>query len=245
MKKFNWKNIWINTRLILIVLIMIGLYSFTSNRNDQRKIKKIEVSFDGDTDYFVSHEMVNKLLIEKFRDPKSIRKVDLDLNKLEKTVNANEMIQESEVFLTVDGVLKTVVKQRVPIGRLFEDSYSSYVDIEGNMMPLSNLFTARVPVVIGEIKPENKAGLNQILKVIYQDEFLKKNIIGVEILPNGDLLMKNRNHNFDIVFGKVINYQRKFDNYKAFYQKMSKDSLMDHYKSINLKFTKQVVCTKN
>lgn len=245
MKKFNWKNIWINARLVLIVLVMIGLYSFTVNRNEQRKIKKIEVSFEGDTDYFINHEMVNKLLIEKFRDPKSIRKVDLDLNKLEKTVSANEMIQGSEVFLTVDGVLKTVVKQRVPIGRAFDDSHSFYIDIEGDMMPLSELFTARVPVVLGEINSKNKAGIDRILKEIFQDEFLKKNIIGVEILPNGELLMKNRNHNFDIVFGKTINFQRKFDNYKAFYQKMSQDSLMDSYKSINLKFTKQVICTKN
>ncbi len=244
MKRFNWKNIWINARLLLIILAVIGLYSFSSKRNQARQIKKIEIEFLDNEDMFIDHEMVNKLLIENYRDAKTIRKDNLDLNKLEKTVQAHEMIQDSEVFLTIDGVLKTVVKQRVPIGRVFNGLTSFYIDIEGDKMPLSGIFTARVPLVSGEINEENKSDLAQLLKMIYEDDFLKKNIIGIQILPNGELLMKNRNYNFEIAFGKIKNSERKFNNYKAFYQKLSQDSLMQNYKEINLKFTKQVVCTK-
>ena len=56
--------------------------------------------------------------------------------------------------------------------------------------------------------------------------------------------MTNRNFNYQIEFGKIINAEKKFKNYKAFFQKAILDSSLTKYKNINLKFTQQVVCTK-
>jgi cell division protein FtsQ len=97
---------------------------------------------------------------------------------------------------------------------------------------------------LGEITDKNRKKLSEILKMIYDDEFLKKNIIGVQVLPQDELLMKNRNYDFDILFGKPINVEKKFNNYKAFFQKEVTDSVVRKYKKINLKFTQQVVCIK-
>ncbi len=83
-----------------------------------------------------------------------------------------------------------------------------------------------------------------LFRYIFDDAFLKKNIIGVEILSNGGLKMMNRNFDYDIYFGKPINIESKFNNYKAFFQKAVTDSTIYHYKRINLTFTNQVVCTK-
>ena len=80
--------------------------------------------------------------------------------------------------------------------------------------------------------------------MIHDDEFLKKNIIGIRVLPSGSLKMKNRNFDFYIDFGKTINMKKKFRNYKAFFQKAVLDSSIHGYQVINLKFTQQVVCTK-
>jgi cell division protein FtsQ len=56
--------------------------------------------------------------------------------------------------------------------------------------------------------------------------------------------MQNRNYDYTIDFGKIINIDRKFKNYKAFFQKAVLDSTLNNYKKINLKFTQQVVCIK-
>ena len=80
--------------------------------------------------------------------------------------------------------------------------------------------------------------------VVAEDDFLKKNIIGVQVLRNGSLIMANRNYDFQIDFGRTINIEKKFKNYKAFFQKAVSDSTLNKYKRINLKFTKQVVCIK-
>ena len=244
MKKFNWKNLWINARLLLMIGLVVFLYSFTSKRNDARKMQKTVVEFVNETELFVSYETVNKLLIEKGQHLKTIGKDKVVLNKLEKTLNEHDMIQKSEVFVSIDGVLKAMVTQRTPIARIFNEEGSFYIDSKGNRMPLSGIQTARLPLVLGEINDKNEKEMYDLLWFIYNDDFLKKNITGIEILPSGSLRMTNRNYNYDIEFGKTIEVERKFDNYKAFFQKAVHDTLIDKYKVINLKFTQQVVCTK-
>lgn len=244
MKKFNWKNIWINVRLLLMIGLVLFLYSFTSKRNEGRKTKKTIVEFVNKEAIFISYEAVNKLLIENGEQLKTIGKDKVVLNKLEKMLNEHDMIQKSEVFVSIDGVLKAMVTQRTPIARIFSEEGSFYIDSKGNRMPLSGIQTARLPIVLGKISEENEKEMYNLLWFIYNDDFLKKNITGIEILPSGSLRMTNRNYNYNIEFGKTVEVERKFDNYKAFFQKAVHDTLIDTYKTINLKFTQQVVCTK-
>ena len=224
--------------------LVIFLYAFTTTRNSQRKLKKSEVVFVGENNNFVEQKTVNKLLIENNSDVRTIAKSDLNLNKLENSINKHPMIEKSEVFVTVDGVLKAEVIQKKPIARVFDEFGSFYIDYEGNKMPLSVINTARVPLISGDITENNKKRLSLVLKMIYNDEFLKKNIIGVQILSGDDLMMTCRNFDYQIEFGKMVNEEKKFKNYKAFFQKAVLDSSLYKYKKINLRFTKQVVCTK-
>ncbi len=240
MKLINWTNI----RLILMFSLVIFLFSFTSKRNESRKLSKSVIIFVGDNAPFVNQETVNKLLIENNRDVKSIGKDKLDLNKLEKALNAQEMIEKSEVFVSVDGVLKAIVKQKTPVARVFDGDNSFYIDYKGNTMPLSTNFTARVPLVSGEINKKNGGDLAELFRIIHDDEFLKKNIIAVQVMPNGSLKMLNRNFNYQIDFGGTVRMKAKFNNYKAFFQKAVLDSSLYKYKIIDLRFSQQVVCTK-
>lgn len=244
MKKFNWNNIWVNLRLLLIFGLVVFLYAFTSKRNEARKTKKTIVEFVNHDALYVGYETVNKLLIENGQQLKTIGKDKVVLNDLEKILNDHDMIQKSEVFISIDGVLKAVVTQRTPIARVFSEKGSFYIDSKGNTMPLSAVQTARLPLVLGEISDKNRKEIFELLWFIYNDDFLKKNITGIEILPSGSLRMTNRNYNYEIEFGKTVEVVRKFDNYKAFFQKAVHDTLIDTYKIINLKFTQQVVCTK-
>jgi len=240
MKRFNW----ITIRLVLMFGLVIVLFSFTSNRNENRKLTKTKVVFVGENASFLKQETVNKLLIENNADASAIRKDKLDLNKLEKAVSSNPMVEKSEVFVTIDGVLKAVVKQKTPIVRVFDGKRSFYIDYKGNTMPLSANFTARVPLVLGVIRKQNSEALAELFRKIYDDEFLKKNIIAIQIMPNGSLKMLNRNFDYQIDFGGAKNVDAKFQNYKAFFQKAVVDSSLYKYRKIDLRFTQQVICTK-
>jgi cell division protein FtsQ len=225
-------------------MLVLFLFSFASMRNENRKITKIDVKIIDEDTPFLLPTMVNKLLIEKNEHSKTITKEGLDLKKLEKSVNNHDLIQKSELFVSVDGVLKAVVKQKTPVGRVVQETGSFYIDYEGNRMSLSENYSARVPLVSGKIDAVENEKLSEVLKMIYEDDFLKKNIIGVQVVSSGNLIMQNRNYDYTIDFGKIINIDRKFKNYKAFFQKAVLDSTLNNYKKINLKFTQQVVCIK-
>jgi cell division protein FtsQ len=185
------------------------------------------------------------LLIENFGAEKTIAKENLALKKLESVLTNHPIIEKAEVFVTTKGELKARVKQKTPVARIYNADRSFYIDYQGNTMPLSDNFSARVPLVSARLTQENKEEITRLLRYIYDDEFLKKNITGIEVGSDKNILMKNRNYNYSIDFGKSQNIEQKFKNYKAFFQKASQDSLIEKYSKINLRFTKQVVCTKN
>ncbi len=237
-------NLILNIQLVAIFIVVVFLYSFTTKRNANRKISKPEIEFLDSKTPFITQETVNNLLIVNFGGTFSIQKDRVNLKKIEQTINKHNLIENSEVFLSVDGKLKTVVKQKIPIARVFYENTSFYIDYKGGKMPLSSNYTARVPLVYGNINSNKNVNFVELLQTIYNDDFLQKNIIGIEISNDGSVVMKNRNYSYDIVFGRTIQMERKLNNYKAFFQKAVQDTLINSYKKVNLKFTKQVVCTK-
>ena len=240
MKKFSWQNI----RLVLMLFLVIFLFSFTQNRNQQRKISKVQVEFQGDNKMFLTNEMVNNLLIQKLGGTFAIQKEKVDLKDLESVLKRQPFIENAEVYTSEDGVLMTKVLQKSPIARVVNNNRNFYVDKNGSVFQLSNNFSSRVPIVQGNIEGEFKKGFIETFKTIEKDDFLKKNIIAIKIQKNGSMTMLPREYDYEINFGKPILIDKKFKNYKAFYQYASKDSLIGKYKSINLIFTQQVVCSK-
>jgi cell division protein FtsQ len=240
MKRFKWQNI----RLILILFVMVFLFAFALNRNNKRKIEKIKVEFQGDNKMFLTHEMVNNLLIQNLKQASTIQKEQVDLMDLESVLENHPFIEQAEVFASEDGMLITKVQQKSPIARMVNNSRNFYVDKNGNIFELSSVYSARVPLVKGIIKNEFKKGFIGALNEINKDDFLKKNIIAIEVLKDGSLKMIPREYDYEIIFGKPILIEKKFKNYKAFYQFATRDTLLDKYKSINLMFTQQVVCSK-
>lgn len=241
LKKIKWNDI----RLILILMILIGLYLFANQRSEAREIESVEVKFFGDGDHFITSQNVNNLLIQSFPKAFNINKSSIDLNSLESGVQGNEMVRRADVSVTVDGRLVADVWQRRAVGRVLNEGESFYIDSEGIIMPLSSNYTARVPIVVGKVDESNSKALTNLLKEIDEDDFLKKSITGITIDANQKIEMRSRDQDFKILFGSFDQSTKKFENYKAFMNYASKDSvLIGQYKTINLKFTQQVVCTK-
>lgn len=240
MRRINWHSV----RLVLVILTMIFLYSFSSIRNNKRKISIQEIKFESNVNMFLTHQMVNNLLIQNLGDASRIQKDKVDLNTLENTLNHHEMIEKAEVFSTIDGFLNTRITQKTPILRVISDNDSYYLDKKGDRISLSTNFSARVPLVVGEISKEKRKPYLNLFNEINKDDFLSKNITGAQIMPSGNVVLTNRSFDYKIAFGKPINVQKKLRNYKAFFHHAIKDTLIKEYKEINLMFTQQVVCKK-
>jgi cell division protein FtsQ len=221
----------------------VFLYAFSSQRNGTRQVADPSVNFLGDENLYITHETVNKLLIQNSNEATNVRKDILDLNGLESALKSNAMIKTAEVYLTVNGEVRADVVQRKPIARV-NTNVSYYVDDEGLFMPLSLNHSARVPLVRGFVVKNKLENVYKIASKIYNDAFLKKHV--VEIYQNEDqtITLKLRVLDFQVYLGDLSHLDKKINNLKAFYQKAKKDKALNDYSKVNLQFENQVVCTK-
>ncbi|WP_340200133.1 hypothetical protein [Ascidiimonas sp. W6] len=229
-------------RLVIAVVLAILLFSFTNMRNEKRNLAKLEIKFTDGQPPFITYPMVNKLLIQNEETITSITKEKLVLNTLENVLNKNQMIQDAQVYMTVNGQLEARINQRKPIARI-EGVDSYYLDSEGKKMPLSPVFSARVPLITGVVNENTLEALYGLADYIVKDDFLLKNITGIHS-GEKNMILSVRTYDFKIGLGKVEKLETKFRNFKAFYQKALKDGTLNNYKVVSLKFDNQVVCTK-
>ena len=236
--KINWGII----KFLVITSLIIFMFGFSKQRNEVRKIAKIDVEFKDENRLFITENTVNKLLIQNIDSVTSIGKETLDLNKMEKRLLENPMIKNADVYVTVDGVLGVNVIQRKPIARV-KGNPNFYLDEDGLNMPLSTVHSARVPIITG-ISENQYAEVTELVKKITNDEFMKEYVVGLDVADGGDVYLRIRKNEFKVLFGKSIDIENKFQKFKAFYKLTKKDSLLDTYNLINLKFKNQVVATK-
>ena len=99
-------------KTFLLIAFLVFLYGFSTSRNKLKKIDNIDIIFENGDNLFITYEMVNKLLIQKYDGLKSQPKENILLNKLEEVLLSNEMIENAEVFLSVDGELGASYKAK-------------------------------------------------------------------------------------------------------------------------------------
>ncbi|TXD83476.1 hypothetical protein ESY86_09400 [Subsaximicrobium wynnwilliamsii] len=237
--RINYNYIKVGALLLLVVF----LCAFSYERNSARKVSDPEIKFIGDDNLFVTHTTVSKLLIVNNASVANTPKEIIDLNLLEVALNSNEMIKNAQVFMNVDGLITAEIEQKKPIARISTNA-SYYIDDEGNYMPLSSNYTARVPLVTGFIEKNKLSAVYEVAMKVQSDAFLTRNVVEIHQNQNGTIDLKFRGHDFTIHLGRTNLMDKKINNLKAFYKKAMKDSMLDAYSLINLKFDKQVICTK-
>ena len=188
--------------------------------------------------------MVNKLLIQNPKKMQNNPKSMIDLYDLENNVSKNPYVAKADVFLTVDGKLISVVKQREPIARILGDGEAYYIDKQGVKMPLSTNYSSRVLLVSGIYDQEEITVLLKFIKAIKKDDFLHKEIVAIKKSAENEFQLSVRSGDYKIDFGKLTKIDLKFKKLKAFYNTTFEDKTIQNYKTINVKYHNQVVCTK-
>ncbi|MBS9462256.1 hypothetical protein KIM67_07530 [Flagellimonas sp. 389] len=237
--RVNWNYI----KLSFLSVAIMGLYGFADYRSKNKKVNAISINFLGDNSLYITETAVNKLLIQNYGPLKNRTKEELVLNTIEEVILSNDMVKNAQVYLTVNGELISKIVQRKPIGRI-EGVSKFYLDDLGERMPLSKNHSARVPIITGKITGNSLEDAYTILNYINEDDFLRKNVIGIHIEEEGKYQLRFRLENFVVNLGGVDNLNEKFKNFMAFYAKAAKDNSLENYAIVSLEFDNQVVCTK-
>lgn len=226
----------------MLIGVVFFLFAFAEKRNHSRVLSEVNLHFTNSENLYLTEEAVNKLLIQNEVKVKSIGKEALDLNRVENLLEAHDMVENAEVFMTVDGKLGAAITQRKPLARVM-GRVPYYMDRNGLKMPLSKYYSARVPLITG-VSEDHLQEVFPLVSYVRNDEFLTKHVTEVNRLPNGKYEIRLRQLDFVVLFGAIKDIETKFLNFKAFYQKAMKDKKLNDYKKVDLQFGDQVVCTK-
>lgn len=233
---------WIYLKLTVLLVLIGFLMSFSQQRNQSRKVAELDIKFMDDNSPLITLTTVNKLLIQNNDSIMSIAKETLVLKEMESRVLHNPMVRKAQVFVTIDGTLGAQIEQRNPIARV-AGSANFYLDEDGKKMPLSIVYSARVPLITGSSK-QDFAELTPLINAIRNDSFMNQMVTGLHEKDNGEVVLTMRKQKFRVLYGKPEHMERKFQNFKAFFQKLNKDKKLTAYSLVDLRFGNQVVATK-
>ena len=234
---------WNYIKGLILLTIVLFLYAFTTIRNNDSAIRSVNIDFIGENTLYISKANVDKMLIQNHEYVQCIDKEILDLKALEIKISDNAMIESAEAYLNVKGDLRIEIEQRSPLARVIADP-SYYIDQHGKRMPLSEDYSARVLLVHGVDTELHLKAVYKLLKTIDADAFLKLYTTDLMIDADLQISMRLRDCSFEVFIGDLERLDQKIKNFKAFYQKAKKDNLLKRYKTVNLKYNKQVVCIK-
>lgn len=261
MKRILNISVWVFLSVGLLLIL-----GFVDHIQAEKPCVDIKIEIDhSNGNYFVEEEDIYAMVYHKMDTLKGKPIAFINSEKLEYKINNHPSVSNTEVYKTIDGILKIRVEQRTPIVRIFSyngDSY--YLDSTGSVMPPSKKYTSRVFVANGHIYDsflkvsnlnarlvtdtiKHKTLIDDIFTMaefIRNDELWKAQIEQLYVNKDFEIELIPRVGNHRIVVGDATNIKSKLDKLKVFYAKGLNKTGWNEYSVINLKFANQVVCKK-
>lgn len=226
---------------------------FTVRQSHKMVCADIKVEITDSADYmFVRNVDIRQWVSRNHKEIFGMPVWLIDLRKIEDGLRKLQSIEDVAVFTNVGdngvksfGTLVVKIIQRHPIFRVVGQGASFYMDKYGKLIEWTPRYTPRV-LIVGGIVSVDFARKKLLPLVVYlnNDPFLSAQIDQVYVNAIGELSMVPRVGEQLILFGGPDDFQVKFRNLKALYTEGFKNGGWGRYKTINVEFRNQVVCTK-
>ncbi|MFZ9046582.1 MAG: cell division protein FtsQ/DivIB [Cyclobacteriaceae bacterium] len=238
----------------IATVLILGLIATTSRTHEDRQVNDLFISIEGqDGQYFIEHSEVTALINAENTDYVLGLNLDqLNLQELERRVEANAFVKDAQLYLDIKGNLHVKIKQAKPLARVLQPGgHSTYIDETGELLPLNTRYTARVPIVEFDDKIKWEASvlesdfgfeLLSLLKYIEEDPFWKAQIAHVIVDKNEELSFIPQVTRQEVIFGKPSDVTDKFNRLKLFYTEVLPAKGWNTYRVVNVKYSNQIVC---
>ena len=228
-------------RFVVAISVLGFMIYFAGKNNKENYCKLTDITIEMDQNAFITNDVINDYLLDNNLYPDSIKMNDVSFKNIENLLANHPSIKSANVYSDMQGKVFVSVVQRKPIVRVQNGKDGYYLDEDGLRMPLSNEYTARMLLVTGEVNLVNENDLYYLSDVIIKDEFLKKQIVQIDINKDSELLMLTQIGE-QVEFGQIKEVGEKFKKLKLYYEKGNSQN--QEYKALNLKYKNQIVCIK-
>jgi len=256
LKKINWRSILYGFLWLVSLSGLITLMSFIEIKKSTLKCKDVKVLLPGQFN-FIERDEVDRILMANAGALVGRDLNEINIHKLENALKANPFIEFAKVYADMTGIIHVQIRQREPVIRVVNmANLHFYIDANGNKIPLSDNYTAKVLVASGFIEEDFNGRVDtlktKMAKDLYRtalyikgDTLWDNQIEQLFVDLKGDVEMVPRVGSHKIILGSADSLETKFRNLLVFYKKAIPKVGWDTYKTINLKYVNQIVCEKN
>ncbi len=247
----------------MVFLGVLGLLGFIESSKSGSVCTGLNISIThACTDSLINEEVVRNRIGEASGELVNMNLRSIDFDHLEEALYSIPHVKHAAVYSTIDHEIQIEVSERRPIARIIDDEsgVSALIDESGVLIPLSLIKAIRLPVFTGsfglvntldwELKSVESSLLKPRLKAVYEmaseidgNEFWQAQFQHLNFENNGDLVVYPQVGNHLIIFG-TGQYKTKLEKLQTFYSQGMNGETWNKYKSVNLKYEDQIVCTK-
>jgi cell division protein FtsQ len=255
LRRIKWKLVFKCFGWVLCLSGLVVLMSFIGIRKKDLLCNDIKVLIPG-ADNFIEREEIDAILKQGQGSLIGRRLNNINFEKIERTIKSNPFIAFAKVYADMDGTVHIEIQQRQPILRVVNASDQDfYIDKNGLKMPVSSNFTANVLVANGRILEHFSGKVDTLITAtakdlyktalyIKQDSLWEAQIEQMFVNEKNDIELIPRVGNQRIILGTADSLDVKMRNLLAFYKQAMPKVGWDTYKTINIKYTNQIVCEK-
>lgn len=247
--------------LIPAVFVVLGFAGIS--RNNQ-VCNGVDVKITGiGADSFISGKEILDITTSASGPLTGRKLAGINLHSIETSIRKNPWVADAAVFPTLTGKLCVKAEPRaagIRIINRWDEQF--YIDRKGFMFPVRPGYPARVMVASGNIGthyikgqnvntiPDSVKKISILPSVLYinryiaGDELLSALIGQIYVNQEGEIELVPVAANHTIIIGDTSNLEKKFGKLIVFYDRILKTKGWDKYKTINLKFENQIVCSK-
>ena len=249
--KWAFNVVWLAIGAGTIVLLVAAI-----KKKDAQHCSGVSITIEGvDNNFFVDKkDILNSITTEVGGNAAGKRVSAFDLRKLEAELQKDIWVKSSQLFFDNNNRLVVKVLEREPVARVFTTSGTTfYIDSSLTMLPLSEKFSARLPVFTSF--PSDKMVLSHadstLLKniltasmAILKDRFGMALIDQIDITPQRNFEMIPKIGNTIIIFGDATDVEEKLKKLLLFYRQVIVKAGWNKYSEVNVQFKGQVVAKR-
>ena len=240
MKRSKSILLWLVGLCLWVALLSLGQRQRTLIKGDKYHIEFIDRPLNS----FISKEELGKEveILRLSSETSGIEEINIQL--LEESLDNHPSIKKAEVYSKLDGTLNIEVWQHQPLARLLSAKRSNYLVRNGELMPLSDQFSEKVPLVTGPLAFPQKEAIAEFWLKLAEKEELKNIFSGLHCRADSNWVLYPVKGDYRVELGKAKNIEKKLDNLKNFFKYSGQMKEIQKLESINLEFNNQVICRK-
>ena len=242
--------IWRVLKIILILLLpacLIASYFYAQYKYAEEVCNNIKVILlNPKEQQYLSEADILKIVSDNKLAIMGIGLHEINLDKIEKTIQKNPIIKNNECYKTSSGDIVIEVEQRIPELRVITPTTSYYIDSDRKKLPLSEKIVIYLPVATGNIKEEfAQSNLYDFVQYLKENKKWENQIEEIIVCDNGEIELIPRVGKQLILFGKMSNFEEKFNAIDLLYSQVFSKTGWNYYNKIDLRYEGKIICTKN